>query len=107
MGDHTSIEAGTYALMLEDELFPNVQVFGKPFPAIYEIAAGRLLVKGVTMDPTRTLMLCDTLHTDILGGSTFGIQTALVTGHGFFKELDHLAAIKESGIVPNFILPGI
>ena len=107
MGDHTSVEAGSYVLLLEEALFAHVVVFGKPFPSIFTIAARRLAADGMPIVRSRTLMLGDTLHTDILGGNTFGIETALVTGHGFFKGLDYRAAIAESGITPDYLLPAL
>lgn len=107
MGAQTSIEAGSYVLLLEPTLFNHVVVFGKPFPSIFDIAARRIADRGAAISPPRTLMLGDTLHTDILGGTVFGIKTALVTGHGFFKELDHQRAIEESGIIPDYQLCSI
>lgn len=104
MGAQTSVEAGSYVLLLEQTLFKHVLVFGKPFPSIFDIAGRRVADRGAAIDPSRTLMLGDTLHTDILGGTVFGIKTGLVTGHGFFKELDHHKAIEESGIVPDYLL---
>ena len=107
MGEHTSVEAGSYVLLLEEALFAHVVVFGKPFPSIFAIAARRLADRGTPITPARTLMLGDTLHTDILGASGFGIKTALVTGHGFFNGLDYRAAIAASGIGPDYLLPSI
>ncbi|RKW15437.1 MAG: TIGR01459 family HAD-type hydrolase, partial [Cardiobacterium sp.] len=52
-----------------------------------------------------TLMCGDTLHTDILGGNAYGVRTALFTAHGFYRGLDYVYYIKDSGIVPDYILP--
>lgn len=102
-GNEMSIEAGSYVLLLEDEIFQHVHVYGKPFAAIFATAAAR--VKN--FKPEKTLMLGDTLHTDILGANAFGIQSALVTGHGFLQGLDFEKYIARSGIVPNFIMESI
>ena len=101
MPEHTSIEPGSYILTLPDEAFAHVHVCGKPYPAIYEHAAGRL----AHFDPARTLMCGDTLHTDILGGNAFGVRTALLTAHGFYRDLNYHDFIGDSGIVPDHILP--
>ena len=101
MPEHTSIEPGSYILTLPDEAFAHVHVCGKPYPAIYEHAAGRL----AHFDPARTLMCGDTLHTDILGGNAFGVRTALLTAHGFYRDLDYHDYIGDSGIIPDHILP--
>ena len=55
----------------------------------------------------RTLMIGDTLHTDILGGNSFGIKTALAVNYGFFKGLDYNKAILDSQIQADFILETI
>ncbi|SUO93935.1 HAD-IIA family hydrolase [Suttonella ornithocola] len=107
LGDRSSIEAGTYILGLENPLYHYVRAFGKPFHSIYDIAAKRLHHQGKDLKHTRTLMLGDTLHTDILGGNAYGIRTALVYGHGFFKGLDYQAYIKDSGITPDYVMPQI
>ena len=49
-------------------------------------------------------MVGDTLHTDVLGGAAAGWRTVLVTGLGLVRELDVEAAIRESGIRPDFIV---
>lgn len=105
MGDHSSTEPGSYILCLEDHLFDHAKVFGKPYHSIYDIAAKRLHAHGKPLDHARTIMLGDTLHTDILGGNAYGIATGLVSAHGFFRGLDPLPYISESGIVPDYILP--
>lgn len=105
MGDHSSIEPGSYILLLEDHLFDHAKVFGKPYHSIYDIAAKRLAKRGKPLDHARTIMLGDTLHTDILGGNAYGIATGLVTDHGFFRGLDPQPYIDESGIVPDYTLP--
>ncbi len=107
MGERSSIEPGSYVLTLPDRVFEQVHVFGKPFPAIYSIVVNRLEKQGKVFNPTRTLMLGDTLHTDILGGNSFGIKTALVYGHGFFKGLDYQHYVADSGITPDFAMTQI
>lgn len=107
LADSISIEAGSYILPLHDTLFETVKVYGKPFPAIFDIAAKRLHRLGHDIDHHRTLMIGDTLHTDILGGNAFGIATCLVTGHGFLRGLDPAEYIVQSGITPDYQLASI
>ncbi|MDO4642898.1 MAG: HAD-IIA family hydrolase [Cardiobacteriaceae bacterium] len=99
--DHISIEPGSYILTLPDQLFSHVHVCGKPYPDIFNIAAQRT----AHFTPDRTLMCGDTLHTDILGGNAYGVQTALLTAHGFYRGLDYRHYIDDSGISPDIILP--
>lgn len=102
-GAATSIEAGSYMLFLPDNLQPWLRVYGKPFPPIFQIAAGRI----ADFRPERTLMLGDTLHTDVLGANNLGIASALVSDWGFFRGLDWAHYIEDSAIVPNFVLPAL
>ena len=48
------------------------------------------------------LMVGDTLHTDILGGNKFGLDTALVLTGNILPE-DAETRIISSGIAPTFI----
>lgn len=100
----SSIEAGSYVLLLPNQLFNQVRVFGKPYPLIYEIARQRLRSQKIVFNPERCVMIGDTLHTDILGGNAFGIKTALVTDYGFLRAADYQTAIAESGIFPDYVL---
>ena len=96
-----SIEPGTYAHQIMDETGVEPIFCGKPFGSIFELAKVRL--DGM-LDPERTLMVGDTLHTDILGGQAAGLQTALVTQTGVLAGTDIDAAIAQSGIAPDWIL---
>lgn len=75
--------------------------FGKPFPAIYELALTRLSPRP---ERRRVLMVGDTLHTDVLGGRTMGFATALVTGYGPIGGANAFEAIRRSSIVPDYVV---
>ena len=96
-----SIEPGTHAHQVQDETGVEPAFYGKPFANIFELALERL---GPDIDRDRTLMVGDTLHTDILGGQVAGIQTALVTRTGVLADTDIAAAIESSGIAPDWVL---
>lgn len=96
-----SREPGHFAHRIQDETSVAPRFFGKPFADIYDIAFQRL---GGDFDPERTLMVGDTLHTDILGGRTAGIKTALISDYGSLASTDVYAAIKSSGICPDFVV---
>ncbi|MBP3194307.1 MAG: HAD hydrolase-like protein [Cardiobacteriaceae bacterium] len=106
-GLEASIEAGTYTLLLEKNLYTKLLVCGKPFEHIFNLAKERITAKNQSFNFERSLMVGDTLHTDILGGNNFGIKTALAVNYGFFKGLNYSAAIMDSGIEPDFILEAI
>jgi len=98
--DGFSTEPGSYAHRLADETGVSVEFFGKPFGNIFDLAFARL----GDFDPARTVMVGDSLHTDILGGQAAGLKTALIAGYGFFGGHDVDGPIAVSGIQPDYIL---
>lgn len=102
--DWFSIEPGAYAHDIADQAAGTPEFFGKPFGNAFDAVAVSL---GMDAARERILMVGDTLHTDILGGAAAGFKTCLVTSHGVLRDLDHMACIAESEIVPDYILPTI
>ena len=98
-----SLEPGYYGHKLGSELKIQAKFFGKPFKNIYDLAFSRL----PNIDPSRVVMVGDTLHTDVLGGAACGVKTALVTDHGLFSGYDYKKFIEQTQIVPDFIIPTI
>lgn len=94
-----TLEPGFFAHRLVDRTNIAVRFFGKPFPEIFELAMSRHAV-----DPSRVLMVGDTLHTDVLGGRHMGFASALVTGYGALRDIDVAEAIRLSGMVPDFVV---
>ncbi|WP_281647135.1 HAD hydrolase-like protein [Parendozoicomonas sp. Alg238-R29] len=75
-------------------------LFGKPGNTIFQTVAERHCVT----DPSRVLMVGDTLYTDILGGNAMGFKTLLLEC-GVYMGTDIDQAIAEAGIAPDFIAP--
>lgn len=96
-----STEPGTYAHQIMDETGIEPMFYGKPFGGIYTLALERL---GPNVDLSRTLMVGDTLHTDILGAHAAGLEAALVTDTGVLAGVDIDQAVASSGIAPDWIL---
>ena len=65
--------AGTVIGALEIASGKKAKIIGKPEPALYEMALGRLELRA-----DETLAVGDRLETDILGAQVAGIHTALV-----------------------------
>ena len=79
--------------------------FGKPFPTIFELAISRITeLAGRSIPLSRIAMVGDTLHTDILGASSFGIKSVLMTKYGLFRNANVAEIIKKTGIIPDFIV---
>lgn len=98
-----SLEPGYFAHDVADKTQVQPEFFGKPFAHVFDCVKAKIC--GI--DPARTLMIGDTLHTDILGGSAAGFRTALVTDHGLFAGHDAHDYIERSKIIPDYILPAI
>ncbi len=75
-------------------------LYGKPDLSIFSEAFNRA---GVT-DPSKVLMVGDTLYTDILGGNAMGFKTLLLQS-GIYAGQDIHQQIKRAGIQPHFIAP--
>ncbi|MEQ8664984.1 MAG: HAD-IIA family hydrolase [Rhodospirillales bacterium] len=102
--DCLTLEPGAYAHDIADRSSVAPVFFGKPFGNAFEFLVD---VSGDTLNPERTLMIGDTLHTDVLGGRAAGMHTALVTEFGVLRDLEPAACIAASGIVPDFRMPSI
>ena len=98
-----TLEPGHFAHDIANRLGLTPEFYGKPFRNIYDLALSRL--DGV--ERTRTLMVGDTLHTDVLGGAAAGVHTALVRSFGLFAGQEVVTPIVKSGIVPNYVVENI
>jgi len=94
-----SLEPGLFAHALADAGVCEPQFYGKPFKPVFDLVAQR--IQGVS--PNRIAMVGDTLHTDILGGASYGWRTVLIKNHGLMKEADDEDTIKATGIRPDYI----
>ncbi|MDC7252775.1 HAD-IIA family hydrolase [Wohlfahrtiimonas chitiniclastica] len=99
-----TVEPGQYALDFKAIDGVDVQFFGKPFQLCYSLSYERIrdIAGNVPLD--RILMVGDTLHTDILGGNTCGMKTALMADYGFLRGQDPYPYIEASGITPDFVV---
>lgn len=90
----------------------EVRYHGKPYPSVYH----SVVEMFTTNDLKRTLAIGDSLITDIKGGNTFGIDTALVMtglfqqefGREFDPEIEmpRLAKVcTQKGAQPTYLIP--
>lgn len=98
------VRQGSIARYYED-LGGDVEYFGKPYPQIFDFA-----LQDIEVADERILMVGDTLQTDILGGNSYGIKTALVNGgissedmeaEGFVSLQDYAAELQ---IMPDYFI---
>ena len=93
----------------QSNAFHQVKWFGKPHAPVFDLALQRLeqITARSNWNYDRIAMIGDSLHTDILGGQAYGLKTVLITGHGLFRDGGADQAIKESGIVPDYITASV
>ncbi len=100
-----SAEPGYWAARAMIAAETDVFWYGKPHHAAFAMAFDRLqTVTGRQFDPGRVAMVGDSLHTDIIGASAFGLQTILMTGHGLFRDGGAGLAIENCGIYPDWLV---
>lgn len=100
---HYSLEPGYYTLLEEETLFQNFHFVGKPFKEVFLYAIDKAWNEW-QIPKERLVMVGDTLHTDILGATSVGLQTLLVEDYGFFAEENVEPYIAQSHIIPHFRL---
>lgn len=100
------IAVGGLAEMMERAVGKRFIRFGKPDPMIFSKAFHIALEDSPKLTKRDVLMVGDTLHTDILGGNKYGVDTALVLS-GTTLPQDYAAMIKATGIVPNYVCTSI
>ncbi|RKR83748.1 HAD superfamily hydrolase (TIGR01459 family) [Mucilaginibacter gracilis] len=96
-----AIAIGGIANMIETILGKKFIRFGKPDSQMFMFAYD-LVREKMPVGKKDILMVGDTLHTDILGGNKFGLDTVLVyTGNTLATEAE--TRINATGIVPTYI----
>ncbi|MBC7949247.1 MAG: HAD-IIA family hydrolase [Chitinophagaceae bacterium] len=96
------IAIGGLAWMVEKITGKKFIRFGKPDSQIFIFAWERIIKQHPGITKKDILMVGDTLHTDILGGNKFGLDTALVLTGNLLPQ-DYETRISSSGIAPSFI----
>jgi HAD superfamily hydrolase (TIGR01450 family) len=100
-----SIATGGIAKLVESILGREFIHFGKPDSQMFMYALEELQETG-NFDRNDILMVGDTLHTDILGGNKFGIDTLLVLSGNTRKE-NYQTRVQASGVIPDFVCDSI
>ncbi|HEY0246528.1 MAG TPA: TIGR01459 family HAD-type hydrolase [Mucilaginibacter sp.] len=96
-----SIAIGGLATMIENIVGKKFIRFGKPDSQMFMFAYD-LIRDRRSVSKSEIVMVGDTLHTDILGGNKFGLDTVLVLS-GNTQVIDADARITATGIVPTYI----
>lgn len=104
--DRVALATGSVARLAEYVLGREFIRFGKPATQMFQFALESIMPDFPEVCAADVLMVGDTLHTDILGGNTFGIATALVLS-GNTRPESFETEIRSSGIIPDYIVNSI
>lgn len=105
-GNQVAIAVGSLATMVESIIKKTFYRFGKPDTMMFAHAFACAHANNERLTKDKVLMVGDTLHTDILGASTFGIDTALVLSGN--TTADHVdVEIASTGIIPTYVCESI
>jgi HAD superfamily hydrolase (TIGR01450 family) len=96
-----SVAIGSLADMVEKIIGKSFIRFGKPDAQMFLLAYERAL-QDIDVKRNEILMVGDTLHTDIMGGNKFGLDTVLVLSGNTLPDMA-MIRISSSGIIPTFI----
>jgi len=96
-----SIAIGGLATMIEKIVGKEFIRFGKPDSQMFMFAYD-LVRESRQISKKEIVMVGDTLHTDILGGNKFGLDTVLVLS-GNTQPTDVETRITATGIVPTYV----
>jgi HAD superfamily hydrolase (TIGR01450 family) len=99
--NEVSIAIGGIASMIESIVGKRFIRFGKPDSQMFMFAYD-LIRERMPVSKKEILMVGDTLHTDIMGGNKFGLDTMLVLSGNTLPD-DAETRIKSTGIVPTYI----
>lgn len=95
-----AIAMGGLSRMIEAIVGKQFVGFGKPDSQMFIFAYEH--IKSSNIEKKDILMVGDTLHTDILGGNKFGLDTVLVLS-GNTQAEDAEVHIQSTGIIPTYI----
>jgi HAD superfamily hydrolase (TIGR01450 family) len=96
-----ALAIGALANMIEHVVGKKFIHFGKPDSQMFMFAYDLVRAKK-PISKSDILMVGDTLHTDILGGNKFGLDTVLVFSGNTLPENAEIN-ITSTGIVPTYI----
>ncbi len=100
-----AVAIGGISRLIESVLNQKFIRFGKPDSQMFMYAFDDINRSGM-FTKSDILMVGDTLHTDILGGNKFGLQTLLVLSGNTRPESVEMK-INSSGIIPDYISDSI
>ena len=103
--DRFNPEPGYWVARLLQAVDITPHWYGKPYAPAYGLALDRLeAVYGRAIAPERVAMVGDSLHTDIIGASAYGLQSVLITGYGLFRDGGAERAIAACDIHPHWMV---
>lgn len=103
-GGGFSFEPGFWAMRAQERTGCELIMTGKPYRPAFELAFRALEAKaGRRLDRAKVGMVGDSLHTDILGAKSYGLQAILLSGYGLLKGRDVTEEAERAQIYPDLI----
>jgi HAD superfamily hydrolase (TIGR01450 family) len=104
--NEVAVAVGALANLVENVVDKRFIRFGKPDAQMFNFALEHIRGDAVRHPKSDILMVGDTLHTDIIGGNHFGIDTALVLS-GNTPRRDALLMMEATGILPDYVCKSV
>lgn len=99
-----TFEPGFWGMKAQRHTNAPLLMAGKPFATAYEIAFAALEKKaGRSLDKACVGMVGDSLHTDILGAKSFGLQAILLSSYGLLAGRDIASETERAAIYPDMV----
>jgi len=84
-----SFEPGFWAMRAQEKTGAELVMTGKPYASAYDLAMTALCEKAQkTLSRDKVGMVGDSLHTDILGAKSYGLQAILLSSYGLMAGLN-------------------
>ena len=99
-----SLEPGYWSWNIQKEVNVDLLFFGKPYKSIFNLALKEFYKKNKKINLNKILMVGDSLHTDILGALSFGVDTALISSYGLFANVEVENFLESTKIYPDFLV---
>lgn len=99
-----SFEPGFWAMRAQERTGADLIMTGKPFASAYDLAMQALCQKAQkTLSPHKVGMVGDSLHTDILGAKSYGLQAILLSSYGLMAGRDIKQEAALAQIYPDIV----
>lgn len=99
-----SFEPGFWAMRAQENTGAELIMTGKPYASAYDLAMQALSQKAQKpLSAEKIGMVGDSLHTDILGAKSYGLQAILLSSYGLMAGRDITTEAEMAQIYPDMV----